>query len=387
MRIAMLGQKGFPAESGGVEQSVEMLSRHLVQRGHEVVVYCRRSYRPEGVSSRESGLQCVYRPSIATKHLDAITHTLAGTIDILLRRADVVHYHAIGPAALAPLARLGGMPVVVSVQGLDWQRAKWGPMAQRCLKFAQWSAVRCANQLVAVSPSLRDYFTQQLGVAAHFVPNGVVPIPYREASRIREFGLNPRNFLLSVARLVPEKGLHYLIEAFCRTRHDVQLVIAGGSGFDRAYEKKLLGMADSRVIFTGPADRELLAELYSHALMFVLPSDLEGMSLALLEAMSMGLPVLVSDIPENTGVVEDSGFSFRQGDVDDLRRKLDELLADPSELAAWGSKAAARADIFRWPAIVDQMEQIYASCIGRPIAPAYSSANAPSTMSDEPALV
>ena len=370
MKIAMLGQKGIPAQSGGIEQHVDILSQHLVARGHEVVVYCRRSYcGRSGRSTSENGLHRIFRPSVPTKHLDALTHTFAGTLDVILRRADVVHYHALGPAALAPLARLSRLPVVVTVHGLDWQRAKWGPFAKRCIKFGEWIAASTAHTLIVVSPVLRDYFAQHYGIASTFIPNGVIPLSYRQPDEMVQWGLEPRRFLLSVSRLVPEKGLHYLIRAFSQTKTDAKLVIAGGGGFDTDYEKHLHALADDRVVFTGPVDRGLLAELYSHAKLFVLPSDLEGMSIALLEAMNMGVPALVSDIPENACVVEDAGFTFRAGDRDHLRDVLEDVLGDPGQLADFGSRASKQVAPFQWPSVVDQLEQVYSSCGGIQLDP------------------
>jgi len=363
MKIAMLGQKGIPAHSGGVEQHVDILSRELASRGHEITVYCRRWYcRDEETAFHRQGVKRVFTPGIATKHLDAITHTLTASIDVALRRADIVHYHALGPAALAPLARLAGLPVVVTVHGLDWQRAKWGRFATSCLRAAERVASRSANRLLVVSPTLCEHFARAHGTEATFVANGVVPIEPRQPERMRRWGLEPNRYLLCVARLVPEKGLHYLIEAFTGTDLDLKLVIAGGGELNPGYEERLRAMADDRVVLTGAADRQLLSELYTHARLFVLPSDLEGMSIALLEAMSVGLPVLVSDIPQNGCVVESDEWTFRAGDVADLRRRLFELLADPARLARGGKAAARRAEAWNWSSVADQLELIYAQC-------------------------
>lgn len=361
----MIGQKGVPARSGGIEQHVDILSRELVTRGHEVIAYCRRSYcgRDER-SDTIAGVRRIFRPSIPTTHLDAITHTFLSTIDVALRRADVVHYHAIGPGGLAPLARLAGLPVVVTVHGLDWQRAKWGGFATKYLQISERLAATGASRLLVVSPTLYDHFQDLYGVRAEFIPNGVIPFPYRQPSRILRWGIEPRRFLFTAARFVPEKGLHYLIEAFGRTNWDLKLVIAGDGGFDSRYDHKLRAMADNRVIFTGPADRELMAEFYSHALMYMLPSDLEGMSIALLEAMCAGLPVLVSDIPQNTCVVEDAGFTFRAGDVDHLKEVLDKALSQPERLSEWGRLAREKTDKFQWSTVVEQLERVYAECTG-----------------------
>ena len=363
MRIAMIGQKGIPAHSGGVEQVIDMLSQHLVARGHELYVYCRRSYHGrEAQSTRDGLLHRIFRPSIPTKHLDAITHTVMSTVDVALRRADVVHYHAIGPAAVAPLARLAGLPVVVTVHGLDWQRAKWGAFAKSCLRLGEWTAGFAANQFTVVSPVLQEYFQQRKNLSPHYIPNGVVPIPFRPDCRLSQYGIQPKRYLLAAARLVPEKGLHYLIEAVDALDRDVQLVIAGGGGLDDSYERQLRACRNPRVIFTGPADRDFLAELYSHALMFCLPSDLEGMSIALLEAMSMSLPVLVSDIPENRCVVGGAAFVFRAGNVQSLREELRRALDHPELLSRCGQEMGRLARKFEWSSVVDQLEQVYQSC-------------------------
>ncbi len=362
MKVAMLGHKGIPARSGGIQQGVEVRSRLLTQRGHDVVVYCRRSYcGPAARSTFEGRLRRVVLPSIPTKHLDAITHTLISTFDILCRRADVVHYHAIGPAALAPLSRLGGLPVVVSIHGVDWQRAKWGGFAKHCLQLGERLATMSATKIIVVSPVLRDYFAKRYQLSTEFIPNGVPPMARREPDRMLKFGIKPKRYVLAAARLVPEKGLHYLIEAFEQLPHDVNLVIAGGGGFDRQYERQLRCCQDRRVIFTGPADRELMAELFSHAMLFVLPSELEGMSVVLLEAMKMGVPVLVSDIPENRCVIERAGRTFRSGDVESLRVQLGELL-DDSHLEHWSPKVIEQVKPYDWSRSIERYERVYLQC-------------------------
>lgn len=366
MKIAMLGQKGIPARSGGVEQAVDSISEHLIGRGHEVTVYCRRSYLGRGArASSEAGLHRVFLPSIPTKHLDAISHTVVGTANAIWRRPEVAHYHAIGPAALAPFARIARLPVVVTCHGLDWQRAKWGWLARQCLKISERVASFAASKLIVVSPVLRDYYAREFGVEAEFIPNGIMPIERRPPRRMLEFGIRPGEYALAVARLVPEKGLHHLLEAFRTLPGETQLVIAGDGGLDLSYEKRLRENLDPRVIFTGGVDRGMLAELYSHARLFVLPSDLEGMSLALLEAMSMDLPVLVSDIPENASVVGDAGFYFRRGDAEDLRAQLALAHSDPRRARSLGLAAGQRVAPYRWSRVVDQLEQVYEECLAR----------------------
>jgi glycosyltransferase involved in cell wall biosynthesis len=384
MKIAMIGQKGIPAGAGGVEQHVERLASELAARGHEIVVYCRRSYcgpSPPALpltapSTDQAGcVHRVFRPSIATKHLDAITHTAACTLDVLLRDVDLVHYHAIGPALLSPIARLRGLPTVVTVHGLDWQRAKWGRIAKLCLRMGERVAAATASRLVVVSEPLCGYFRRAYSCETTFIPNGVVPIAPRRPDRIKQWNLRPGRYLLAVSRLVKEKGLHYLIPAFQRLDTDLKLVIAGGGGLDPSYEQELRRMAGPRVVFTGNADRELLAELYSSALLFVLPSELEGMSIALLEAMSCGLPVVVSDISENACVVGDDGFKFRDRDVDHLRSVLETVLDQPGLLPAFAERCRGRAERYRWPQVAAELEAVYHAARGM----------APTSRLDEPA--
>jgi glycosyltransferase involved in cell wall biosynthesis len=404
MKIAMIGQKGIPARGGGIEQHVDILSQLLVERGHEVIVYCRRSYCGDENRCRNTGpgsdvhrgqaveaewgsaLHRIFRPSIATKHLDAITHAISSTWDVLFRDVDVVHYHAIGPAALAPVARWYGLPTVVTCHGLDWQRAKWGAIARRCLRFGEWLAARFAAKLVVVSEPLRTHFAHTHGVESTFIPNAVAPMARSEPRRIRQWGLRRGEYLLAASRLVPEKGLHYLISAFRAIETDVKLVIAGGGGIDRAYERELRRSAGPRVIFTGNADRELLSELYCNALLFVLPSEVEGMSIALLEAMSCGLPVLVSDIPENTCVVGADGFTFRSRDALHLRAALDSLLDSRGLLFEFGERCRARAEQYQWPHVVTQLEQVYHAALGvrrKPVAGDEGVAPQPGAQPDE----
>jgi glycosyltransferase involved in cell wall biosynthesis len=225
-------------------------------------------------------------------------------------------------------------------------------------------AARCATELVVVSEPLRDYFTKAHRVNSTFIPNAVVPIERREPNRIRRWNLRTGNFLLAASRLVPEKGLHYLIPAFESLETELKLVIAGGGELESSYEHELRATRDPRIIFVGAADRELLSELYSNALLFVLPSEVEGMSIALLEAMSCGLPVVVSDIVENACVVGSDGFTFRNRDVLHLRAVLDSLLDTRILLSEFGQRCRNRAARFQWPRVVEELERVYRHAAG-----------------------
>ncbi|HVP38326.1 MAG TPA: glycosyltransferase family 4 protein, partial [Candidatus Saccharimonadales bacterium] len=246
MRVAMIGQKGIPATYGGVERHVEELSRRLVQRGHEISVYSRMYY--SAVRGRHHGVRILRLPSINTKHLDAATHCVLATVDSLFRHFDVVHFHALGPSLLSCLPRLRGMGTVVTVHGLDWQREKWNRAVRWFLRQCEFPAVTFPNRTIVVSRDLQQHLMARFRREAVVIPNGTtVPVP-RPAQRILKFGLEPDRYVLFVGRLVPEKGVHLLLEAFRRIPTDMKLAIAGGSSFSEDYVGRLMQYRSDRIL-------------------------------------------------------------------------------------------------------------------------------------------
>lgn len=332
MKIAMIGQKGIPSRAGGIEIHVEEISKRLVYLGYEVEAYSRKDYCDEEYSnSLYKGINIKYTPFINSKHLDSITHTFTSTISALLSHCDIFHYHALGPSTLAFIPRLFGKKVVCTVHGLDWQRGKWGKFASAYLKFGEYCTAKFAHRTINVSKNLVKYYREKYGLETSYIPNGVERPDLAKALIIKEkYNLSKDNYILFLARLVPEKGIHYLIEAFSRIRTDKKLVIAGGASHSEDYESLLRQMAkdNENIIFTGFVRDLELAELYSNAYFYVLPSDIEGLPISLLEAMSYGNCCLVSDIAENTDVIGSIGYSFKKSDVSDLGLKLEMLLND-----------------------------------------------------------
>jgi glycosyltransferase involved in cell wall biosynthesis len=337
MKIAMIGQKGIPATTGGVEKHVEEMATRLVQQGHQVTVYCRNTYIKEDLKEYK-GIRLVTIKTIHSKSLDAIVYTFKATMHAIFQGYDVYHYHALGPASLSFIPKLLRKKVVVTVHGLDYQRGKWGKFAKAYLKFGEFIAGHFANKIISVSKNLTSYFIDKYNRAPQdviYIPNGVNIQPRVEAKEIKEFGLNEDSYILFLARLVPEKGAHYLIEAFNKLETDKKLVIAGGTSFSDDYVDTLKKMAESNknIIFTGNVSGRLLSELYSNCALYVLPSDIEGMPLTLLEALSYGKKVLVSNIQENIQVIENiyGTNAFSRGDSNDLFNKIKAVLEDESE--------------------------------------------------------
>lgn len=363
MKIAMIGQKGIPSRAGGVEIHVEELAAGLVEAGAEVDVYCRRYYCKNRVKMHR-GIRLYYIPTISTKHLDAIIYTLLATLIALFRGYDIFHYHACGPSSLCWLPRLFGKKVVCTTHGLDWKRAKWGALGQDYLKFGEKVIGKCANEIIVLNEPMRSYFEETYGRSTHVIPNGVQEPALLPAELIREkWGLEKDSYILFLGRLVPEKGIHYLIEAYKQSDSEKKLVIAGGSSHSDDYVERLAAMSidDDNIIMTGFVSGQLLEELYSNAFLYVLPSDVEGLPISLLEAMSYKRCCLVSDIRENTGTGQGYVFEFLQGNVKSLCEQLKAIEQLPKEaVAEKGRKAAAYVlETYRWSLVVERTLQVY----------------------------
>ena len=342
MKILMIGQKGLPAHTGGVERAVDELATRLVADGHEVIAYCRKHYTLNANCVQDyRGVKLVYLPAIKTKHLDMVTHVFLSTIHALFQRADVIHYHGIGPAIFAWIPRIFNprSKVYVTFQCKDYFHEKWGMLARTVFHIGEFVACRFTHKTIVVSKLLQRYVSKQYGRKAIYIPNGVTIPQRRPIKKIARYGLTHKGYILSVSRLVRHKGIHYLIDAYRELKAQgvslPPLVIVGGSSFTDSYvsEIKKQAKGDKDILFLGAKQGDELAELFSNAKLFVQPSEQEGLSLALLEAMSYGCPVLVSDIAENKEVVPWVGYSFHNKDSKHLASQLASILGTPARQA------------------------------------------------------
>ena len=341
LRIGMIGHKRIPSREGGVEIVVEELSTRLVRDGNIVDVYNRKGHHVSGKeydkclisNMREyKGVRIINVPQIDKKGLGALTSSILGTIRALFCHYQIIHYHAEGPCAMIWLPHLLGIHTVATIHGLDWKRAKWSGLAVKYLKFGERITARYADEVIVLSKNMQNYFIEEYNRDTVYIPNGIsVPIIKEEIEIKEKWGLEKDSYILFLGRIVPEKGIQYLIDAYKNTDTDKKLVIAGGTSDTDKFMKELKEKAegDRRIIFTGFVEGESLEELYSNAYLYVLPSDLEGMPLSLLEAMSYGNCCLVSDIPECTEVVEDKAVLFQKANIIDLTEKLNNLLSHP----------------------------------------------------------
>lgn len=367
MKIYFIGQKGIPTKFGGVERHVEELSTRLVKAGHEVFVYVRPNYTDKKLT-KYKGVNLICLSSVATKHLDAISHTFRACLDVIRRDADVIHFHSIGPSSLLWLVKLlkPGVPVVATFHSMCYFHQKWGWFARAYLKFGEMVACVVADATIAISKSLTNYAKKTYGREAIYIPNGVGMAEFMAPNEIKQWGLTKSNYILSVSRLVRHKGIHYLIEAYNRLKTDKKLVIVGEGAFTDDYVKelKLLAEGNKNIIFTGSQNGDILQELFSNAYLFVQPSESEGLSIALLEAMSYGKATLVSDIPENIEAIEDAGLTFKNKDADDLSEKLQYSLENELIVRANGLLGCERAkEHYNWEAITAEIIKVYNQAI------------------------
>ena len=369
LRIAMLGHKRIPSREGGIEIVVEELATRMAKKSHSVTCYNRKGHNVAGSefdgtklkTYKGVTLQEVF--TIDKRGLAAMTASVSASLRAALGNYDVVHIHAEGPAFMCWLPKLFGKKVIVTVHGLDHQRAKWGKFASWYIRSGEKNAVRFADEIIVLSKGVQDYFQNTYGRTTRFIPNGVNKAKLRKARQITEkWGLTKDSYILYLGRIVPEKGERYLIEAFKQTKTDKKLVIAGGNSDTQVFmdELKSLAKDDDRIIFTGFVQGEILEELYSNPYIYTLPSDLEGMPLSLLEAMSYGNCCLTSDIPECAEVVEDKALLFRKSDVSDLKAKLQNACDHPEMVETY--KAQAEEFICRkynWDDVVEKTLKLY----------------------------
>ena len=370
MKIAMFGHKRIPSREGGVEVVVEDLSTRMAKLGHEVTCYNRPGHHISGAQydtkaeGQYGGVKLKTVPTLDKKGLAAVTSSFFAAIRVAFSRADVVHIHAEGPAFMCWLPRMLGKRVIVTVHGLDWQREKWKKgFASKYIRQGEKMAVRFAHEIVVLSRNVQAYFRDIYGRKTVFIPNGVSRLEHAEADEIcHKFGLEKNGYILFLGRLVPEKGVHYLIESFAKVQTEKKLVIAGSASDTDTYAAGLKRQAqkDSRILFTGFVQDRTLAELYSNAYVYVLPSDLEGMPLSLLEAMSYGNCCLVSDIAECADVVEDHGVVFERGNIQSLSEKLQGLCDDPNRVLQYQQKAADFICAkYNWDDVAAQTLELY----------------------------
>lgn len=369
LRVAMLGHKRIPSREGGVEIVVGELSMRMTQKGHSITCYNRKGHHvsgsefDQGTDKEYFGVSLKSVWTLDKKGLAAMTSSFSAAIRAAFGKYDVVHFHAEGPCAMLWIPKMFGKRCIATIHGLDHQRAKWGRFASWYIRTGEKCAARFADEVIVLSENVRQYFLDTYNRETKFIPNGVTYPEKIAAEEITsKYGVRENEYVLYLGRIVPEKGIGYLIEAFKNVDTDKKLVIAGGSSDTAEFEQQMREQAkdDKRIIFTGFVQGRVLEELYSNAYLYVLPSDVEGMPLSLLEAMSYGNCCLTSDIAECATVVGEHGVVFPKGSVDGLHDKLQMLCDDKETVFALKSTAADYVcEKYNWDDVTVQTLRLY----------------------------
>jgi len=365
LRIAMIGMRGLPADlpkAGGGERETEGKAIRLAQRGHKVTVYCRWHYNRHPISPYE-GVHLISLPSIPSKHLDTVSHTLLATLDVIFRNiADIVHYHGMGNGLFLPLLKLFGKKSVLYLDGVDWERPKWGKLAKFILKISAWLAFHFADVVYVDNYTSQKIFAKRFGRIPEVITLGADLWDPPGHDLLSNFGLEPEKYILFVGVLRPDKGVHLLIEAYRHIKTDMPLVIVGDNRDEHNYIRNLKEMANQNVRFLGYVYGNTVRQLFSNCYLYVQPSLVEGNSPALLTAMACARCVVVNGIEQNIETIGDAGITFPPNDVAKLCEILIKLIQDPHRVKDLGFKARQRVNQFyNWEKVVENLEQLYNS--------------------------
>ena len=374
MRISIIGCKGIPAaisHGGGIETHVEELATRLVQRGHQVTVYVRPYANPERKKTFK-GVKLITLPTIRRKNLDAITHTFLCSVHVLFRRADIVHYHGVGPSTLAWIPRVfkPWSKVIVTFHSRDKFHEKWGWFARLYLAYGEWTAVKFPHATIAVSHAIQVLCRERFRRHVWYIPNGVfIPPKNIGSGELKKFELLPNGYFFTLSRFIPHKAIDDVVNAFRQVATDKRLAIIGFAAKNKReeeYEKHIRKLADGdkRIVFTGKQTGETLRQLTSNAYALIHASRSEGLSFSILEAMSYGKLVVMSDIPENLELIDHSGVAYKVGDIAALRQILEWVISDPKMVRERGDRARDIAfRLYSWDSIVNRTEALYFSLL------------------------
>lgn len=356
MKLVVTGTRGIPNIMGGVETHCEELFPRIAEKGVNITVIRRSSYVHDTLSEWK-GVKLLDIDTPKKKSFEAIIHTFKAILKAKSLKADIIHIHAIGPALLTPLARLLGVKVVFTHHGPDYDRDKWGKAAKFMLKLGERMGTKYANEVIVISNVINDILINKYNRRdCHLIYNGVPePDVCEFPEYFEELGIEKGNYILGMCRFVPEKNLHHLVEAFSKINHgNCKLVLAGDTDFEDEYSRNLKRMAkENGVILTGFIKGKKLHSLLSNAKCFVLPSSHEGLPIALLEAMSYNLKVLVSNIPANLEVGLNNDSYFKVGNIVELSNKLETIISSPYSTIKYDMSK------YNWDVIAEQVYSLY----------------------------
>jgi len=372
MKIALLGTRGIPASYSGFETCVEQLGQRLVERGHDVTVYC-RSHHITYKGNSYKGMKLVKLPTIPNKYFDTIVHSFISSLHALLKRYDIALYFIAGNSPTCWIPRIIGTKTILNVDGLDWRREKWPTLAKKYIQLSEYLATLLPDAYLTDSRYIQQYYKNQYGSEPVYIPYGSEVEKLPPGKFLKEYGLESNKYILFVGRLVPENCAHHLVEAFRGIDTDIKCVIVGDAPYAEDYKARLKKMADGdrRIVFTGYIFGEGYLELGSNAYIFVESSGVGGTHPALVEAMAFGNCVVVHNTPENLETIGEgtAGIAYDgQVGASSIKTVLEKLLTDPETVASYRTKAYDYVRIhYSWDSVTDEYERLFYRILGRPL--------------------
>lgn len=361
--VAIIGIRGLPPLYGGGETASDEIARRLVRRGRRVLVYCRNHNTDPPRPSEYHGVDLVHLPSLHTKNLDTPTHIVLCAIHLVFtRRAKIALLSGVGTWFIIPFLRVFGIRTAMWADGKDWERGKWGRFARWYLRWSAAQSVRFSNAIVTDTTIAHRLYQEEFGRETSYIPYGANIEEVDGTDELHKWGLEAGEYLLFVGRLIPEKGVHYLIHAFERVATEKRLVIIGDNPYNPEYVDELKRTTNPRILFTGYIFGDGFKQMMKHCWIYVQPSDVEGTSPVLLTAMGYGRAVVVNGIPENLATIGKAGLAFKPGDEESLQELIEELLRDPELVERLGQAGLERVrDEFDWEEITSKFEELFAS--------------------------
>ena len=356
LRIALVGTRGVPARYGGFETCVEEVGARLAERGHDVVVYCRVA---DGDSEMRPalyrGMTLIYRKALHRRSLETLTHTAASVLHLARHRTDVAIVFNAANAPFLPVVRLSRIPVATHVDGLEWQRGKWGRLGKRYYRIVEGLAVRWSDALIADARGIQDYYREKFGTESDLIAYGAPLLQSRASSRLVELDLQPDGYHLVVARFEPENHVDVIVDGYSRSDARLPLVVVGSAPYSGQYTETIRSLADERVRFLGGVwDQELLDELYANARSYLHGHSVGGTNPSLLRAIGAGAATTAFDVVFNREVLGDAGRYF--SNPDDVKVAVEGAEQDTVDIARRSALAVERAMTYDWDDVADKYE-------------------------------
>lgn len=364
MKVAIMGIRGIPANYGGFETFAEQLSTRLAKQGHDVTVYCRSAYYDKQLNGKYKNVNLVVLPAIRNKYLDTVSHTFLSVLHSIGRKFEVILICNSINSSFSFIPRLFGSRVIINVDGLEWQRAKWNKLGKLTYRISEWLATMFATGIVTDARKIQNYYQKKFKKVTTFIPYGAFTNHVESNGALHKYDLQSRNYILYVSRFEPENNPLLVVKAFEKTNVNMKLVMVGDAPFSYDYIRELKSTKDPRIVFTGYVFGRHYKELQSNAYAYIQATEVGGTHPALLEGMGYANCVLANDVPEHREVLGDAGLYFKKS-ASDLANKIERLVSMKEEDIEQYRKMAQKiiTTRYRWESITNDYAALFRKVI------------------------